>query len=147
MWLPSTVKVPPDPVIVPTEFGEPSPQSMMAVKSAGTLNGVGVGESADGAAEEHAGIQRRDQRARLRRSAAHPAMTASEAPSTVIGVAPALSVTNTSTWYVPDSGIAEPGIVGAVTVYCAALPFWVMLAVPGIRVTTPPGLTMSMVAE
>ncbi len=55
-------------------------------------------------------------------------MTARAAPSTVIGVAPSLSVTNTSSWYVPSSGIAEPVMEGAVTVYCAALPFWVMPA-------------------
>jgi hypothetical protein len=35
--VPSTVKVPSDPETVPTEFGEPSPQSMMAVKSDATL--------------------------------------------------------------------------------------------------------------
>ena len=52
-------------------------------------------------------------------------MTANEAPSTVIGVAPPPSVTETTTWYVPSSGSVK---LGAVTVNWAALPFWSMLA-------------------
>ena len=52
-------------------------------------------------------------------------MTADEAPATVIGVAPPLSVTETTTWYVPSSGSVK---LGAFTVNWVALPFWVMLA-------------------
>ena len=52
------------------------------------------------------------------------AMTADEAPSTVIGVAPPLSVTDTTTWYVPSSGNVK---LGAFTVNWFASAFWSML--------------------
>ena len=63
----------------------------------------------------------------------------------MIGVAPPLSVTDTTTWYVPSSGSVK---AGALTVYWAALPFWVMLAA-GDRNdrTCRPELTTVIVAE
>ena len=71
-------------------------------------------------------------------------MTAVEAPSTVIGVAPPLSVTATTTWYVPSSGKVK---AGALTVNWAASPFWVMLAAGPVNTTVPAELVTVIVAE
>ena len=62
----------------------------------------------------------------------------------MIGVAPALSVTATRTWYVPSSGSVK---AGALTVYWAALAFWVMLAAAPVNTTTPAELVTVIVAE
>ena len=86
---------------------------------------VGVGEAADDGEPENAcrccGVKATAAPAVSGASA----MTACEAPATVIGVVPLLSVTATTTWYVPSSGSV---MAGALTVYWAELPFWVMLA-------------------
>ena len=70
------------------------------------------------------------------------AITATEAPAVVIGVALASSVTDTSTWYVPSSGSVKSG---AVTVYWAAVLFWVM--VPTNKWENPLELVIEIDAE
>ena len=63
------------------------------------------------------------------------AMVAVEAPETVIGVVPPLSVTDTTTWYVPSSGRVN---AGALTVNWLALAAWVMLAAANVSTSVPP---------
>ena len=81
---------------MPTEFGEPSPQSMVAVKSLAGAPGL--------ASVKLAMPPANDSPVAAGKSTAGPgvsaasAMTAKERPETVIGVAPSPSVTSTSTW-------------------------------------------------
>src|SRR5208337_2753428 len=111
MWPPVTLNaVPTTPgwVMVPIEFGEPSPQSIVAVKSpigAVRLASVKVPTTvAAGSATPVFGAGAKATGAPA--ASAASAMTAVEAPEAVIGVGGklSLSVTETNTWYVPSSG-------------------------------------------
>ena len=129
--------------MVPSEFGEPSPQSMTAEKSAG--EDVVVSASVKLAARVNGTPVFGDAGVKVTVPAVSlaSAITANDVPVTVIGVTTPVSVTDTTTWYVPSSGSV---MAGALTVYCAALPFWVMV-MPGTGSEKPLGPVMATVAE
>ena len=120
----------------------PSPQSMVAVKSRRRSGGVGIGEGARPRFREESAPCSASGPPGMPGASGASAMTARAAPATVSGAVALLSVIATTTWYVPAR---ERVKAGALTVYWAASPFWVMVA-PGMKVDVPARSTTERVA-